>query len=89
MAEITVPTDVHSWLGSPGCVAGLRAGVGGSPPYWSSDSLRHKGCGFEGLRFACRLEGGFVYESIEIFCFPGHWALDLPVELLAGFCWWL
>lgn len=61
---------------------------------------QHKGCGFEGLRFSCRLKGVFVHVNIDFcccfcvwfglvlaffFCFPGHWALDLPVEPLDGF----
>lgn len=29
----------------------------------------HKDLGFEGLRFACRLEGGFVQASIDVFVF--------------------
>lgn len=29
---------------------------------------QHKGCGFEGLRFSCRLEGVFVHVSIDFCC---------------------
>lgn len=29
---------------------------------------QHKGCGFEGLRFSCRLEGVFVHISIDFCC---------------------